>query len=98
MKAYELKSLADKANQDKEDPQIEAGYQRISHDLKDIALLGRYTYTYDLSYLNVSAKVWYKIGERLRLDGFKVEFDHEVTAWYSNTDYDQTEVVRISWV
>ncbi len=98
MKAHELKAVADKFNKEKEDPQIEAGYKRISRDLEELARLGKYSHKYYLKYLNVSRKVWQEIALLLRKDGFTVDFDNEVTAWYSNTDWDQEEIVRISWV
>lgn len=98
MKAYELKAVADQINKEKEDPQIEAGYKRISRDLEELARQGKYSYTYSLGYLNVSRKVWQEIAQLLRKDGFSVEFDTQVTHWYSQFDYDKEEIVRISWV
>lgn len=98
MQASELKFLADKANEDKENPQIEAGYQRIIKDLEGKARLGSYSHTYFLSYLNVSKPVWQSIASLLRKNGYIVVFDTETTAWYSNTDYDQEDVVKVSWI
>lgn len=98
MRACELKILADKANQDKESPQIESGYQRLKLDLKEIAALGKYSAKFFLEYLNVNEKVWEGIAQKLREDGFKVTFDSEIGAMYSNTDYDTEYFVEISWL
>ena len=97
MTAYNLKLIANKFNKDQNDPEIEAGYKRLYRDLEELAQQGKYDVTLFLTQLNVSKKIWEAIGERLRKDGFQVEFDTEITAWYSNTDWDQEDVVRISW-
>ena len=98
MQAYELKSIADKANKDAADPQIEEAYRRVIVDLKDSAKYGSYTRTIFLSTINIQRPLWEKVATLLRKDGFTVSFDTEITAWYTNTDWDQEDVIKISWL
>src|SRR5271166_1143303 len=98
MQASELKFIADKINKDALDPQIEEGVRRILVDLKTVAQQGKYSHTFFLSSLtfNVARVALEGIAGQLRKLGFNVEFATEVTAWYSNTDYDQEEILKVS--
>lgn len=98
MQAHDLKALADKANKDASDPQIEEAYRSISAALKETARYGGYSRTIYLNTIDIQPLLWEHVIEKLRKDGFKVERDTEVTAWYSNTDWDQEDVIRISWL
>ncbi len=98
MKAHELKALADKANKEKEDPQIEAVYHSIQAEIKRFAKDGDYGHAFYLSNFNIPKRLLEMVADLLRKDGFKVHFDREITNWYSNTDYDEEEFMQVSWV
>ncbi len=98
MQAHELKIIADRVNKEKEDPQIESGYKNICQELKELAQQGLYSYTFYLSHLKIKRKVWEEIAKKLQKNGFKTSFDVEITNWYSNTDYDQEDVIKICWL
>lgn len=98
MQAHELKVIADQANKAKEDPEIKTGYHLVLHKLKSVAECGAYSYTFNIQFLNVDLKIWKEIAKLLEKDGFKVKFDREITAMYSNTDWDDEEVVKVSWL
>jgi len=38
-----------------------------------------------------------KAAEELRQENFTVLIDSEITAWYSNTDYDTESFIKVSW-
>lgn len=98
MWAHDLKLIADKVNKDAADPQLEEAYRRISFDCKEAAKAGKYNLTVTLSTLNIPTGFWDLVSDKLRKDGFKVDRDTEITAWYSNTDWDQEDVIKISWL
>jgi hypothetical protein len=98
MWAHNLKKMADQVNKNAVDPQIEEAYRRVSFDLKEAAKAGKYSHTLYLNTLNIPPGLWVHVIEKLRKDGFKVDRDTEMTAWYSNTDWDQEDVIRISWL
>jgi hypothetical protein len=98
MQAHELKFLADKANAEKESPQIENVYNLIHAEIKSFAKNGDYGHAFYLSNFNVSKTILEAVATRLRKDGLKVHFDKEITNWYSNTDYDEEEFMQVSWI
>jgi tRNA G26 N,N-dimethylase Trm1 len=98
MQANNLKIIADKINKDAEDPKIQEILRLIETEVTTTAKYGKYSQTLYLSKFNVSNSIWNHVADRLRKDGFKVNFDEEITAWYSNTDYDQEKVIKISWL
>jgi hypothetical protein len=98
MWAHNLKLIADHTNKQLEDPQIAELYRRLEFDLKKVAESGKYSTQIFLSTANVTKAVWEAVAKRLESDGFKVNFDTEITAWYSNTDWDQEDVINISWI
>lgn len=101
MQASNLKVIADKANKankDAEDPKIQETLRFIEAEVTITAKCGKYSQTLYLSKFNVSDSVWDYVADRLRKDGFKVKFETEINAWYSNIDYDQERVIKISWL
>lgn len=98
MNASELKFIADKVNKDALEPQMEEGVRRILVDLKKVAQQGKYSHSFFLSSMNLNRLVFEAIATHLRNTGYDVTFATETTAWYSNTDYDQEEVMKVSWL
>jgi len=98
MQASNLKVIADRANKDADDPKILETLRLIEVEVTTTAKYGKYSQTLYLSRFNVSSSVWNHVADRLRKDGFKVDFDEEIVAWYSNTDWDQEKVIKISWL
>lgn len=96
-KAQELKKIADQVNIPKHEQKAQSMYHAIIHDLEREAKLGNYKYRSSQLDMFNNSEVWLRIVELLKQDGYRVEIKNEITAQYSNTDWDSADFLIVDW-
>lgn len=96
--------LADKLRiiaRDAQHQEIQTKTQRLADQLRwratQAAKTGKLSLSIWLSELGISKPVGTVIAEELERDGFKCSITTETVAYYSNTDWDDDDLLFISW-
>lgn len=97
MNANEMRALADSANETKDYIDFDGAYAVVLGAIRSAAADKRYGTSISVSRLYCSDNVLNLIICRLRQDGFKVEKEKLVTAYYSAEDWDEEDLLKISW-
>jgi len=69
----------------------------LRHEAKLAAQNGKYGIMIWLQEKKWSRLAAEQAAEELKRDGFDVIVGREVTAWYSNTDWDEEEYISVTW-
>lgn len=96
--------MADKLRiiaRDAQHKEIQVKTQRLADQLRwratQAAKTGKLSLSIWLSELGISKPVGTVIAEELERDGFKCSITTETVAYYSNTDWDDDDLLFISW-
>lgn len=80
---------------------IKVQTQRLADQLvwraTQAAKQGDFSISLWLSDLGITKEAAELVAKELEQDGFKCTISNEITAWYSNTDWDSDDLLLISW-
>lgn len=97
MLAKELKELATKISEAKHTGESTSALEFIKSIAKAAANKGNFKIVRNIETIHFPRKAIIAACKLLEKEGFKFRIFTEVTAYYSNTDFDQAEFLELSW-